>query len=238
MKYVYGPLKSRRLGYSLGINLVPSKVCQFDCVYCQLKRTTQKTMARRRYFDEEEILEDVRNFFRYKPQDCQVDHVTFSGSGEPTLHRSIGRLIRAVKKITPVSVVVITNSAALVDARVRREIAAADIIVPSLDAVTQDIFEKIDRPEKGIKISRIIRALTRLRVEFKGKIWLEVMLVRGVNDSDAYLKKIRDVVKGLSPDKIQINSPVRPPSESWVKSPTKKTLESAKKIFGVLAEVI
>lgn len=238
MKYVYGPLWSRRLGYSLGISLVPSKVCQFDCVYCQLKRTTVKTTRRRRYVDEGEVLDEVANFFRHKPDSCRVDCVTFSGSGEPTLHASIGRLVRGVKKITPLPVVVITNSAALVDARLRRSLAAADILVPSLDAVTQDIFEIMDRPKKGIKIRRIIESLARLREEFRGQVWLEVMLVRGVNDSVDYLKKMRDATRKFFPDKIQINSPVRPPSESWVKPSSKATLKMAKKIFGPRSEIL
>lgn len=238
MKYVYGPLHSRRLGNSLGISLVPSKVCQFNCVYCQLKRTTVRTTKRRVYADEKEVLEEVANFFRFKAAACRVDHITFSGSGEPTLHRSIGRLIRAVKQMTGSTIVVITNSAALIDPKVRRDVAAADIIVPSLDAVTQDVFEKIDRPVKGIKVREIIRALALLRRLFKGEIWLEVMLLRGINDSSEYLKRMQKVFARLAPDRIQINSPVRPPAESWVRPSTKKTLQNARKIFGPLSEIL
>jgi wyosine [tRNA(Phe)-imidazoG37] synthetase (radical SAM superfamily) len=238
MKYVYGPVRSRRLGHSLGISLVPYKVCQFDCVYCQLKRTTEKTVRRKDYIDKKAILEEVRQFFLRKPAGQQVDYVTFSGSGEPTLHRSIGRLIRRVKEIAQAPVAVITNAAALVDAAVRRDLMAADLIVPSLDAVTQDVFEKIDRPAPGIRIGEIVEALIELRREFKGQIWLEVMLVRGVNDTGAYLKKIHEAARRIRPDRIQLNTPARPPAEAWVKPPTPAALKKAREIFGEDCDIV
>ncbi len=238
MKYVYGPVRSRRLGNSLGISTVPYKVCQFDCVYCQLKRTTVKTLRRGRYVDEKEILTEVENFFRHKEAGCRVDHIAFSGSGEPTLHRGIGTLIRAVKKMTALPVVVITNSVSLIDPAVRREVSAADIIIPSLDAVTQDVFEKVDRPAPGIRVRDIIDALALLRMSFKGKIWLEVMLVRGLNDAPEYLEKIKKVVVDLKPDRVQVNSPVRPPSENWVKPVSRATLKKACALFGPTCDII
>jgi wyosine [tRNA(Phe)-imidazoG37] synthetase (radical SAM superfamily) len=238
MKYVYGPVRSRRLGNSLGISTVPYKVCSFDCVYCQLKRTTRLTRRRMSYVKAGDIVDEVRAFFAHKPADMKVDHVTFSGSGEPTLHRSIGLLIRQVKKIARRPVVVITNSSTLTEASVRRDISAADIIVPSLDAVTQDVFEKIDRPAPGVRIEKVIDALGRLRQQFKGQIWLEVMLVRGLNDDPAYLEKMKKVIDRLAPDRVQFNAPVRPPAEQWVKPVTVATLRMVRRIFGPECEIV
>lgn len=238
MKYVYGPVRSRRLGNSLGISTVPYKVCSFDCVYCQLKRTTQLTRRRKDYVRVKDIIDEVRSFFAHKPADTKIDYVTFSGSGEPTLHRSIGTLIRQVKKISGVPVAVITNSTTLLEAGVRRDIRAADIIVPSLDAVTQDVFEKIDRPAAGVRIEEVIEALGRLRREFKGPIWLEVMLVRGLNDAPAYLEKMKRIIDRLAPDRVQFNAPVRPPAEAWVRPVTATTLRAVRRIFGPGCDIV
>lgn len=238
MKYVYGPVRSRRLGHSLGISTVPYKVCSLDCVYCQLGRTTRLTRRRLVYARVADILGEVRTFLARKPSDLKIDCVTFSGSGEPTLHRSIGALLRGVKAIAGVPVVLITNSVSLVEASVRHDIQTADIIIPSLDAVTQDIFERIDRPVAGLRVEKVINALVSLRREFKGQIWLEVMLVRGINDAPEYLEKIREVVGRIRPDRVQINVPARPPAESWVKPPTVSTLRAARKIFGSDCDVV
>lgn len=238
MKHVYGPVFSRRLKNSLGISTVPFKVCSLDCVYCQLKRTTHLTTERKNYIPVDEILKEVRDFFRYKPADKKIDYVTFSGSGEPTLHRSIGTLIKRVRSVASVPVALITNGTTLLDLKVQKNLLSLDLIVPSLDAVTQKIFEKIDRPAAGMKIADVIESLEVFRKKFKGKFWLEIMLIRGINDSPAYLKKMKKVVDRIRPDKVQINSPVRAPSEKWVKPATLATLKKAKKIFGDSAEIV
>jgi wyosine [tRNA(Phe)-imidazoG37] synthetase (radical SAM superfamily) len=238
MKYVYGPVKSRRLGNSLGISTVPYKVCSFDCVYCQLKKTTEKTGRRKEYIPQEEILEEIAQFFKNRPKGLKIDYLTFSGSGEPTLNRSIGSLIKAAKKMTPIPVALITNSSAMADAKVRRVLLGVDVIVPSLDAVTQDVFEKINRPIKGLRIKDIISGLLKFRKEFRGRMWLEVMLVRGLNDSMAYLRKIKKVVDLIKPEKVQLNMPVRTPAEAWVRLPMRSTLIQAKKIFGKNCDIV
>lgn len=238
MKYVYGPVRSRRLGFSLGVTTVPYKVCSFDCVYCQLSRTTKKTLARKGYIDEEEILGEVRAFFENKPRNLDVDCISFSGSGEPTLSSHLGRLISGIRKITDIPIVLITNSSTLVDPRVRRQASGVDLIIPSLDAVTQRVFEQIERPVKGLKVSRIIDGLIEFRKIFKGRIWLEVMLVRGINDSESYLKKIKKVTDRIKPDRVQINAPVRTPAEKWVKPPHPAVLRRAKEIFGDSCDVV
>jgi wyosine [tRNA(Phe)-imidazoG37] synthetase (radical SAM superfamily) len=238
MKYVYGPVKSRRLGFSLGISTVPHKVCSFDCVYCQLKTTTHKTAERKNYVEVADIAQELKTFFARQPKDIKLDYVTFSGAGEPTLHRGIGRLIRIVHGMTDVPVVVITNASTLIRRDVRRDLMGADVVIPSLDAVTQDVFEKIDRPMGGLKIKDVIRGLKCFRKMFGGKLWLEVMLVRGVNDSPAYLKRIEKVIQQIRPDRVQIVAPARPPSQGWVKVPTKTTLKTAKKIFGRNCDIV
>ena len=232
MKYVYGPLRSRRLGFSLGVSTVPYKICSFDCVYCQLKETTQKTLSRKSYLKTDEILEELREFFRNKPKGLKLDYVTFSGAGEPTLHKDIGALIAGIRRLTDVPVAVMTNASTLTSPSVRKALMEADLVIPSLDAVTQDVFEKIDRPCKGLAVKNIIRGLKSFRAKFKGQIWLEMMLVRGLNDSPAYMKRMKRTAREIRPDKIQLNTPVRTPALSWVKSPTKDALKTARKIFG------
>ncbi len=238
MKYVYGPVKSRRLGLSLGVTTVPYKVCSFDCVYCQLGPTRQKVAKRSSFIDDKEILGEISAFFENKPKDLEIDYVTFSGSGEPTLSSSLGNLIKGVRKITKTRVALITNSSFLVDRRVREEAAQVDLIVPSLDAVTQAEFEQIDRPVRGLKVKEIIRALKLFRNNFFGQMWLEVMLVRGINDSEAYLRKIKKVIDTIKPDKVQLNTPVRLPAQKWVKVPAKDTLKKAREIFGALCDIV
>ena len=238
MKYVYGPVKSRRLGNSLGISTVPYKVCSFDCVYCQLKKTTEKTSQRKEYIPQKEILKEVAGFFKNKPKNLKIDYLTFSGSGEPTLHRSIGSLIKRVKEIASLPVALITNSSSMGNLGVRRALLNADVVIPSLDAVTQDIFKKIDRPMRGLQIRDIISGLLKFRKAFKGSLWLEVMLVRGINDKIDYLQKIKKVIDLIRPDKVQINVPVRTPAEQWVRLPMRSTLKEAKKIFGKNCDIV
>lgn len=238
MKYIYGPLKSRRLGSSLGVTTVPYKVCSFDCVYCQLGRTVQKTAKRQEYVEEKEILEELEVFFEHKPKDLAIDYVTFSGSGEPMLNVSLGRLIKGARRIAKCPIALITNSSLLVDPKARKEAASVDLIVPSLDAVTQDVFEKIDRPEKGLRIRDLIAALKTFRKSFDGTMWLEVMLVKGLNDSPAYLRKIKRVVDAIGPDRVQLNTPVRVPAQKWVKPPLPSALKKAKEIFGGNCDVV
>lgn len=238
MRYIYGPVRSRRLGFSLGVSPVPYKVCSFNCVYCQLKGTTHLTLRRKRYIAEQEILSELSDFFKHKKENTQVDYITFSGSGEPTLHASIGGLIRKAKGLAAAPVVLITNGCALTDPEVRRQVLCVDLIIPSLDAVTRDVFEKIDRPCPGVSIQAIIKGLIAFRRHFRGRMWLEIMLVRGINDAPAYLRKIKKVTDLIEPDRIQINVPARTPAESWVKPPTRATLRQAKKIFGDTCDIV
>jgi len=171
---LYGPGPSRRLGYSLGVDLLPFKTCSLSCIYCQLGNSPKKTIRRINPYSEKKILEEIKEFLK---TGARVDFITFSGSGEPTLNKSTGWLIREIKKFTNIPVAVLTNSTLLSRAGVRKELSAADVVVPSLDAATQRVFEKINRPHPSLKIEKIIDGMVKFRKEFKGQIWLEIMLV-------------------------------------------------------------
>ena len=239
MKYIYGPVQSRRLGLSLGLSLTPYKVCSFDCVYCQLGKTNKLTLQRQEYIPINEILEELQAWILAHPQEVkEINYLTFSGAGEPTLNKKLGELIAEVKKRAAVPVAVITNASLLPDSQVRSALMQADLIVPSLDAVTVSVFEKIDRPHADIRIEQIINALIQLRKEFRGKIWLEVMIVRGKNDDLRHIRKLKEVIDSINPDKIQLNSPVRTTSEPDILPIDKNKLKKIKEILGEKCEIV
>lgn len=239
MRYIYGPVKSRRLGFSLGLSLTPHKVCSFDCVYCQLGKTTEKTVQQKEYIKIEEIIDELKLWLTNNANELKtLNYITLSGSGEPTLNIKIGELIAEIKKISAIPVAVITNASLIADAAVRQALLIADLIVPSLDAVKPQTFENINRPVAGINVENIINSLINLRREFRGKIWLEVMLVKGINDDLRQIKKLKGVIDNINPDKIQLNSPVRTTAEPNVLPVEKNKLEKIKEILGDKAEII
>ncbi|MDD5506475.1 MAG: radical SAM protein [Candidatus Omnitrophica bacterium] len=239
MKYIYGPIKSRRLGLSLGLSLSLNKICNLDCIYCQWGRAPVTVSERKEYAGVDEITSELKSWLQDNPQEAKkLCFVTLSGLGEPTLNTCIGELIEQVRKITGLKIAVITNSTLLGDPLVRKSILSADLIVPSLDTVDPEIFKQIDRPCSGIKINEIINGLAALRKEFRGKIWLEVMFVAGVNDNIRHIEQLRKCILRINPDKIQLNSPVRSTAEKNVLPVEKAKLEKIKKILGDKAEII
>ncbi|MGB3479053.1 MAG: radical SAM protein [bacterium] len=234
-KYTYGPVPSRRLGFSLGIDLIPFKYCSFDCIYCQLGKTTNKTIARKEYFPPQKILKDVKAIIK---KSGNIDYLTFSGSGEPTLHSGIGYLIGELKKITKIPVAVLTNSSLLFMPDVQEELSNADVVLPTLCGTTQEIFNKINRPIPDINIQKVIRGLIDFRQLYKGRIWLEIMLIKGLNDEQLNLDKLRMVVEKIAPDRIHLNTVVRPPSEKYALPLSIDELQRIEKIFGDNAEII
>ena len=239
MKYIYGPVQSRRLGTSLGVSLTPYKMCDFDCIYCQLGETQHTTIERKEHASSQEIIEEVKSWFVNHPQEAAtLQFVTLSGLGEPTLHSALGGIIAELKKITTVNVAVITNASLLADASVRQALLASDLIVPSLDAAEQTVFETINRPHQGIKIEEIIAGLQQLRRDYRGQIWLEVMLVKGVNDSLTHARKLAEITEQIRPQKIQLNSPVRTTAHDNVLPVGRKRLEKIKEILGEKCEII
>lgn len=234
--YFYGPVPSRRLGFSLGVDLFPKKTCSFDCLYCQLGQSSKKTIRRFSFIKFPKFKRDLREIIK---KNSKIDYITISGSGEPTLHKDLDKIITAIKRITEnkYSVAVITNSSLLYWKKVRKELAKADLIVPSLDAATTEVFSKLNRPHKGVVLKKIIEGLISLRKEFKGKIWLEIMLVAGVNDGKEEIEKIKKIVDKINPDKIQLNLPVRPTGVK-ISLPSRKRINDIKKILGRNSKIV
>jgi wyosine [tRNA(Phe)-imidazoG37] synthetase (radical SAM superfamily) len=239
MQHIYGPIKSRRLGLSLGLSLSPDKICDLDCIYCQWGSVGKTVFERKEYAKADRIILELKSWMQNNPQAAQeLKFVTLSGLGEPTLNTCIGELIDQVKNITGSKIAVITNSTLLGDSAVRKDLLKADLIVPSLDAVDSEIFKQIDRPHAGIRLNEIIAGLVALRKEFKGKIWLEVMLIAGMNDDLKHIEELKKVIKRINPDRIQLNSPVRSTAEKNVFGVEKAKLEKIRKILGDKAEII
>jgi wyosine [tRNA(Phe)-imidazoG37] synthetase (radical SAM superfamily) len=237
MKYVFGPVPSRRLGQSLGIDTIPLKTCNWNCVYCQLGRTQPVTNERKQYYPPEEIVAEVQEALQAH-QPGEIDWVTFVGSGEPLLHSSTGWLIRQVKQMTDLPVAVITNGSLLYLPEVREELSVADAVLPTLDAGTAALYRQINRPHAEITYARLVDGLIAFRDEYQGKLWVEVMLVRDLNDSPEALGDIAEVLKRVRPDAVHINLPTRPPVETWVLPPTNESLMQALAILGHVAEVV
>ncbi len=233
--HIYGPVPSRRLGFSLGVDIIPFKTCTLDCVYCQLG-STRKTVCRRgSWYPPGEILAQIKEALG---TGRKIDVITFSGSGEPTLNRDIGRIVRAIKKMTRIPVVVLTNGTLLTRREVRRDLAAADIVVPSLDAVPGSLFRRVNRPNRALDPAKIIDGLVRFREEFPGEIWLEVMLIKGVNDSPAHIQDLRRASDRIRPDRIQLNTVVRPPADAKARPLGRGAMRKIRDALGPRAEII
>lgn len=237
MKHAFGPVPSRRLGQSLGIDPVPLKTCNWNCVYCQLGRSVPLTNERREYFPREEIIADVAQALAAH-QPGEIDWVTFIGSGETTLHVGIGWMIRQVKSLTHLPVAVITNGSLMYLPEVREEMAVADAVLPTLDAGTAELYRQINRPHPEITFERLVDGYAAFRKAYSGKLWVEVMLVQGLNDTPQALWDIAKVLQRVQPDAVHITLPTRPPAEPWVKPPHAESLMQAIAILGNIAEVV
>lgn len=234
--HLYGPVPSRRLGRSLGIDLVPHKICTYDCIYCQIGDTTEKALVRKEYVPVREIIEEVERFL--KEGAPSVDHLSLSGSGEPTLHSHIRSVIEGIKAITSIPMAVITNGSLLYDEDVRQDLLRADIVLPSLDAVSSEVFMKINRPRPGFSVEKVIEGLVEFRKVYKGQIWLEILFCKGINDGKEELLRMKKVVDRIQPDLIHLNTVVRPPSEKWAVPLGQKEMEEIKAFFGKSASII
>ncbi|MCK4914342.1 MAG: radical SAM protein [Planctomycetes bacterium] len=234
--YLFGPVPSRRLGLSLGVDLVPFKTCSLDCVYCQLGRdTTEKTTKRKEYVPIELVLGELKK----KIDDgLNADFITLSGSGEPTLNLKLGELIDEIKKITNIPVAVLTNGTLLIDKGVRAACAKADVVLPSLDAGDEETFQKINRPHSDVNIEKLVKGLCAFRKEFDGQIWLEVFLLDGFNTEPEQIAKIRKLVELIEPDKIQLNTAVRLTTQSGIKKLNAAKMQAIAGQFGEKCEVI
>jgi wyosine [tRNA(Phe)-imidazoG37] synthetase (radical SAM superfamily) len=237
MKYVFGPVPSRRLGQSLGVDTIPLKTCNWNCVYCQLGRSQPLTNTRLTYFPPDEILKEVEKSLE-SHESGEIDWVTFVGSGEPTLHSDIGWLIRQVKEISNLPVAVITNGALLYLPEVRQDLIAADAVLPSLDAGTVELYRQINRPYPEITFERLLSGLKSFQRDYGGKLWIEVMLLRDLNDTEGALGDIAEAINQIGPDEVHINLPTRPPVETWVQPADEDGLMRACAILGDIAQVV
>ncbi len=229
-KYLFGPVPSRRLGISLGIDLVPKKVCSLNCVYCEVGETTKLSLERKEYILYKNVIQELDDFMSNNPK---IDFITFSGAGEPTLNSKIGELIKYIKLHYPdVKLAVLTNGTLLFDKSVRDELLLADVILPSLDAASQEVFNLIDRPVSSLSIKTYIQGLIDLRKEFKGQIWLEVLFLKDYNDSLDELMLLKDAIKRICPDSIQLNTLDRPGTVSDIQALTKSELQSIINLWG------
>lgn len=207
---VFGPVPSRRLGLSLGVDLLRPKTCSLDCLYCELGPTTNQTAQRGVFRDAEEVLAQVEARLAELAQ--PPEFITLAGSGEPCLHSQMGRVLAELKRMSAARLAVLTNSTLVTDPQVRAELALADVIVPSLDAVSQGVFERLNRPAAGLIIEEIIEGLVRLRREFSGDLWLEILLVAGVNDDPGQVAGLAAAAGRIGPDLVQLNTVLRPPA--------------------------
>jgi wyosine [tRNA(Phe)-imidazoG37] synthetase (radical SAM superfamily) len=211
-EYVYGPVASRRLGSSLGIDLVPFKICSYDCVYCQLGRTTSKTVKRKVYFDTKKILTEIQEKLT---AGLAPNFVTLAGSGEPTLNSDIGEIISQIKKSTDIPVAVLTNGSLLGLKDVQKDLSAADLVIPSLDAGDEYLFNYINRPHPGISFKNMLQGLVEFSRVFEGKLWLEIFLLGGVNAIRSEVDKLALCSEKIAAEKIQLNTVSRPPAEEF-----------------------
>jgi wyosine [tRNA(Phe)-imidazoG37] synthetase (radical SAM superfamily) len=234
---LFGPVPSRRLGRSLGIDLLARKTCTLDCVYCECGPTEELTLERREYVPTRAVLDELDAYLAGRPV---LDSITFSGSGEPTLHLGIGNIINYIKDNYPeYPVTVLTNGTLLADPAVRAELVRADRVVPSLDAVSRDAFHAVNRPTPGLDNDDVIEGLVRFREEFRGQLWLEFFLVPGLNDAPDELAAVAAAAVRIRPDRVQLNSLDRPPAYAGILAPTPgRLLEVAAALDTVLVPAL
>lgn len=234
-RHIFGPVASRRLGRSLGVDIVPLKVCTQNCIYCQLGIDGEQTLERKEYVAAEVVLAELKEWVE---AGIEADFVTFSGSGEPTLNSAMGEIIDGIRAITDIPVAVITNGTLFSDPAVRADCAKADLVVPSLDAGDAETFGKINFPHKDIDFDVFVEGLRAFRREYSGRMWLEVFLSEGVNASDEQVDKIGAIIERIGPDKVQLNTAVRPTVKESALRVDRRRLEEIAERLGGNVEVV
>jgi len=234
-RYIYGPVPSRRLGLSLGLDIVPPKICTLDCVYCQIGRTTKMSATRGDFLDIQIVLDELKQVLG---EGVHADYITIGGSGEPTLNVRLGELIDGIRELTSIPVAIITNGTLLYRADVRAECAKADLVVPSLDAADADVFEAVNRPVGDISIEKLVSGLAQFRQEFTGQLWLEVFLIKGINTGPEQIAQLKAHIDRIRPDKVQLNSAVRPAAEEGIAPIEAAELEVIARQIGGPCEIV
>lgn len=235
MSHLFGPVPSRRLGLSLGVDLVPPKTCTFDCLYCEVGRTTHLT-RRPQLYRVAEIIRELDDYLANPPS--ALDFVTMAGSGEPTLNLGLGKIIAAVKRLTHTPVAVLTNGSLFYLPEVRAEAAGADVILPSLDAGREETFRRINRPHPGLTLDLVVSGLKALRREYAGQVWLEIVVLKDLNDREEELTALKALLRELAPDKVQLNTAVRPVADSAAQPLTPEKMDAVARFLGEGAEVV
>ena len=237
MSRVFGPVPSRRLGRSLGVDPIPFKTCNWNCVYCQLGRSAPLRTERESFFPAGSIVDEVvETLDRIGKQ--SVDWITFVGSGEPTLHLELGEMIRGVKRRTQRPVAVITNGSLLYLTEVRRDLLEADAVLPTLDAGSERVYRRIDRAAPALSFERHVEGLRAFRKEYAGQLWVEVMLVKDLNDDDESLSEIARILEGVKPDEVHLNLPTRPAADFRAEPSDERRLRRAAEILGAGARPV
>jgi len=225
MDHIFGPVNSRRLGRSLGIDLLSEKICNLNCIYCEVGATRQLTCERGEYVPTAEIIAEIDAYFADVDRLAEIDIVTVTASGEPTLHSGFGEILVHLKEKTGKPIAVLTNGTTLMDAQVRKELALADVVIPSLDSARVESFRKLDRPATCLDLEEIIQGLLDFSHEYKGKLWLEILFAQGINDSSEDVKALLEVTGRMRVDRIQLNTVARPPLESFAKPVSEQRLQ-------------
>ena len=234
MSYIFGPVPSRRLGLSLGIDLIPRKTCSYNCIYCQVGKTTDRIMEPSSFVPVSEVIEEFKEVLEKNPPDV----ITLAGSGEPTLNSDIGLIISELKKTTSIPVTLLTNGSLLWNKQVREKITGVDILIPTLSSVYEETYNSIHRPHPGLKLDDILKGLKETRKEYKGDFFLEVVLLKGLNDTEEEVSGLKKIIKDIKPDKVQLNTVVRPPSDPGAISLSSERLEEIRDFLGGNAEII
>lgn len=236
LKYCFGPVPSRRLGLSLGVDILPHKVCNLDCIYCELGPTLQKTCKKDRYRPIEPIQEELAGLLE---RGVHFDTLTITASGEPTLHSDLGRLVSFAKDVLHVSrLALLTNATLLSDPDVQHAVSRVDILLPSLDAARETSFRRVNRPCQELSASRIIQGLQDLQSKYRGSMWLEVLLVKGINDAPEDITALKQAIEFIQPAKVQLNTVNRPPAVEWAKPLSLQELQAIQGTLGGNTEII
>jgi wyosine [tRNA(Phe)-imidazoG37] synthetase (radical SAM superfamily) len=234
-KYLFGPVPSRRFGRSLGVDLNPYKTCSLNCVFCQLGRTTEKTMIRKKYVPTDEVISELKAWLK---TDGKADYITLSGSGEPTLHSRFGEVLRFIRKNSEIPALLLTNGTMLNIPEVREAASFADIVKVSLCAWDQASYRWVNRPHKQLRFDQLVEGQKAFRAQFSGELWMEVFLVGGMNSMPDDVRKIATLAKQIGPDRIQLNTAVRPPAEDFAAALSREQMEELPQLFQPRAEVI
>ncbi len=226
---IFGPINSRRLGRSLGVNLTPHKTCNLDCVYCECGKTTELTNTRQNFYPPKLVLEELDKALKLMGH---MDYITFSGHGEPSLYKDIKQIVQGIKKAYPnQKLAVLTNATLFTDKDVFEAFLEADVVLPSVDSVLDNGFKKINRPHSDLNLDDMLNALLKFREAYKGRFWIEVFICPGINDTQEELNAIAEYLKKIKPERVQVNTLDRAPTEPWVKVPDQKSIDRVMNTF-------